>query len=242
MNNNRDISLAYDLIKEKILMPSKHYLNIIEIINKVTSYNENQGKSLTLLDFGCGQGLLLKLLENYNYNLYGYDFSNELIELAIKNTTNAKIYNKLPENKKYDVIVLSEVLEHLQDPLSVLKDLKDKLNKGGFLILTVPNGDRFNLGLYLHKKNEFQPINDIMYTFSEISLFLKLCSFRMLYWEGIGPIFRRSNTNNILIKIINKFLYPFLEKIFKAFGLFYLRTKQLIIVSQVDENISLRIN
>jgi len=81
-----------------------------------------------------------------------------------------------------------------------------------------------------------------MYTFSEISLILKLANFRMVYWEGIGPIFKRTRTKNLFYKIIYKFLYPPLENIFKFIGMFHLRTKQFLIVSKVDKNIILNIN
>ena len=242
MSNLENLSVGYDLIKDKILMPSTHYLKIISIINKIKKINDSDRTSLSVLDFGCGQGFLLKLLENYNYDLYGYDFSKKLVEIACQNTRASKIYNKLPVNRKYDIIILSEVLEHLQDPLSILKDLKNKLKKEGYLIITVPNGDRFNLGYFLHDKIQFQPINDLMYTFSEISLILKLANFRMVYWEGIGPIFKRTRTKNFLFKCIYRFLYPPLENFFKFIGFFHLRTKQLLVVSKVDENIILSIN
>tara|TARA_B100000212_G_scaffold342211_1_gene328236 strand:- start:3147 stop:3890 length:744 start_codon:yes stop_codon:yes gene_type:complete len=247
MSNKYDLSRSYDLVKDKILMPSRHYLKIIEIINKITKYNQSDKKFLSVLDFGCGQGLLLKLLENYNYDLYGYDFSKELVEIASQITNKSTIYNELPLDKKYDVIILSEVLEHLQDPLSILKVIKDKLNDNGYLIITVPNADRFNLGYFLHDKHQFQPIYDVMYTFSEISLILKLASFRMIYWEGIGPIFLRYRKNKnlffkIIYKILYEILYPPIETFFKAVGLFHLRSKQLLVVSRVDKNIVLNID
>merc|ERR1712000_687434 len=44
------------------------------------------------------------------------------------------------ENKKFDGIVCSEVLEHVKKPLDLIHTLKKKLNKEGAFVVTVPNG------------------------------------------------------------------------------------------------------
>jgi len=83
------------------------------------------------LDFGCGEGEVLPiLLERRNISCDRYDlfyFSK-------------KVY----ENKKYDLILSTEVFEHLRDPLQMLKKLLLHVKKNGYLLLMSafhPNDD-----------------------------------------------------------------------------------------------------
>ena len=76
----------------------------------------------TALDFGSGPGpVLAELLkqEGFRADIYDKHFAPE------------KVY----ENKKYDLITATEVLEHLKDPLGTLKLLKAHLNKNGILAI-----------------------------------------------------------------------------------------------------------
>lgn len=76
----------------------------------------------TALDFGSGPKAVLKqMLEGKGIKTDSYDiyFSPE----------------KVFENKKYDLITCTEVLEHLKEPLEVIKILKEHLNKKGMLAI-----------------------------------------------------------------------------------------------------------
>ena len=74
------------------------------------------------LDFGCGAtSLLSKLLKESGVKCDYYD----------------PIYHpdRLDDNKKYDLIVSTEVFEHLHQPRKVFESLLDRLEKGGYLAL-----------------------------------------------------------------------------------------------------------
>lgn len=76
----------------------------------------------TALDFGCGcTSLLAKLLEREGIECEYYD----------------PIYHPhtLDKNKKYDLIVSTEVFEHLHQPKEVFESLLDRLNRGGYLAI-----------------------------------------------------------------------------------------------------------
>ena len=74
------------------------------------------------LDFGCGKSTLL---------------SNMLKEEGIDCDAYDPIYHPdgISEDKKYDLIVSTEVFEHLKDPKEVFENLLSRLNKGGFLAI-----------------------------------------------------------------------------------------------------------
>ena len=96
-----------------------------------------------ILDFGCGYGKLASVLTEKEYT--GIDRDKEIIEFAKVNNAerwNAKFYS-LDEfenkNYKFDTVVLSAVIEHLDYPVQTLMELKKYLNDGGRIIITTPS-------------------------------------------------------------------------------------------------------
>jgi SAM-dependent methyltransferase len=101
--------------------------------------------SLRIADYGCGPGMLLKELGRASpgSRFYGYDFASAGIRVARDNFPAASfgerdIYQAFPD--RYDVILCTEVLEHLARPQRALANLLEQLAAGGLLLLTVPDG------------------------------------------------------------------------------------------------------
>ncbi|MBI1870779.1 MAG: class I SAM-dependent methyltransferase [Chlamydiae bacterium] len=100
-----------------------------------------------ILDLGCGDGFYLHLLSELgNYDLYGIDPDDRALKSAKRNLADKKIdlrqgkIETLPyEDHFFDRIILSEVLEHLQDDRLGLKDCYRVLKPGGIVIATVPH-------------------------------------------------------------------------------------------------------
>lgn len=104
-------------------------------------------ESHLILDVGCGNGNISRYLGNLGYRTTGVDISEKAIEKAQSLNTyqNVEFFVKNAEqlndeNRKFDAIICSEVLEHLENPLELLEAIKKILNKDGILIVTVPNG------------------------------------------------------------------------------------------------------
>lgn len=100
-----------------------------------------------VLDVGCGNGIISMHLGKEGFNVKGIDVSEKAIQKAIaSNPLNNVTFENLSaeelvaKGEKYDAIVCSEVLEHLQDPGELLSKLHQSLTDNGVLIVTVPNG------------------------------------------------------------------------------------------------------
>ena len=100
------------------------------------------------LDVGCWTGNLGKfLIENKNCVVDGIDFKSEVLEVAQSNGYNKTFLMNLNSEfldlkiikKKYQVIILADVLEHLTNPRGVLSYLKQFLSPGGQIIISLPN-------------------------------------------------------------------------------------------------------
>lgn len=121
----------------------KHYSNftflpLIKNTEIILSKNFNN-KNVKILDIGCGPGHLANYLEDKGYLDYtGIDFSSQAISMAKKissyNFYVENIYNTDKFDNNYDVIIGSEVLEHLGSDLEVIK----KINKNTFCIFSLP--------------------------------------------------------------------------------------------------------
>lgn len=97
----------------------------------------------TLLELGCGAGeFLRKAATAVNYSL-GVDINPDALEVARKKGLNVRQEDIEKLQEKFDMIVMFEVLEHLQSPSQILQALADALNPGGVLVVSVPNPDGY---------------------------------------------------------------------------------------------------
>jgi len=90
-----------------------------------------------VLDFGCGTGDLLLLLSGNGHTLCGVDISGEALKMAEQRGVKAELRTDWPAGK-WDTIICSQVLEHLEDPGQWVNEAKGRLAKDGRLLVTVP--------------------------------------------------------------------------------------------------------
>ncbi|ADG70233.1 class I SAM-dependent methyltransferase [Brachyspira murdochii] len=117
------------------------YNGVIDRIEKFIN------KDSSIIDIGCAKGGLLRAFQDRGYtNLYGIESSKEAIE-------NLKQYNIGGEassifdlkniDKKFDVVILSQVLEHIYDLKNVKYILENILNDNGILYIDIPDATSY---------------------------------------------------------------------------------------------------
>jgi 2-polyprenyl-3-methyl-5-hydroxy-6-metoxy-1,4-benzoquinol methylase len=106
------------------------------------------GKNKRVLEVGSGPGSITKLLSSVsNCRVTALDVDAESIrklETYCERTYHVDLntsnwQNLLQKEEKFDVLVAADVLEHLYDPLAVLKTMKDFLGNDGYIVISLPH-------------------------------------------------------------------------------------------------------
>lgn len=119
-----------------------------------------------ILDVGCGEGFTLHRLreKNIGEELEGIDFLKTAIEIGKKQYPDltlkeGSIYDLSYKDNSFDLVLCTEVLEHLVDPQKALRELARVSKK--YLLLSVPNEPWFMLANFIRGKNLLRCGNDI---------------------------------------------------------------------------------
>jgi SAM-dependent methyltransferase len=94
-----------------------------------------------LLDFGCGSGAFASLMAKGPYDVVGLEpFSlGKPLEKPRLQLLRSPLQKVRPQLGQFDVVTLWQVLEHVEDPASLLADLATHVRPDGVMIVSVPN-------------------------------------------------------------------------------------------------------
>ena len=136
--------------------------NIIKLLNIINKY-KSEGE---VLDIGVGFGLFSSLLyRTGKYTLDVIDPSNQPFYLnEIPHTLYRKHLQEYKPRKKYDVILLIDVIEHFSNPIQSLTHIRNLLNKDGIIVIQTPNYK--SLMRYISKDWSWWMIEDHKFFFS----------------------------------------------------------------------------
>lgn len=102
----------------------------------------------SVLDIGCGNGKFLAMLKEANpkLRLFGVDSNKSAVEAATAAGVPAKVMSideqiNLGVSEWFDCITLWGVLEHVKDPMKVLRAAHEQLTPNGLLVVCVPNAN-----------------------------------------------------------------------------------------------------
>lgn len=133
-----------------------------EVLKEILRYRQRGA----LLDIGCGNGSLLAAAKGIFNPCEGIEPHSLARELAIQKSGSV-VYDQPIEklqldSESYDIIVLSQVIEHLPYPSNIISELYRILKKGGIVFISCPNvtGLSFRLfGMYHTHISSWQHIN-----------------------------------------------------------------------------------
>ncbi|OIP75276.1 MAG: SAM-dependent methyltransferase [Oscillatoriales cyanobacterium CG2_30_44_21] len=139
-------------------LPGHHHNYLVPPLQKMLSGTSlTKGVPLKILDIGCGNGSLSNFFASLGYEVIGIEDSKSGIALAKQNFPNCEFIHSsvydLPYQDledKFDIVLSTEVIEHLLYPRILIQAAKRCLKPDGKLILTTPyHGYLKNLALAL---------------------------------------------------------------------------------------------
>ncbi len=181
--------------------------------------NQYASKSKTVLDIGCGTAAKSFYLASQGKKVTGIDISQKAIDSCLQNAKafnlqkNTNFINQTLEDyktsKNFDLILCTEVIEHIQDDQKMLKKIFTLLNKNGILILTTPsqNAPLYRIGFL----NQFdQRVGHLRrYNLKPLTKLLQKSGFSIITTqksEGIvrNFIFTSSIGGKVILRLINR--------------------------------------
>lgn len=117
---------------------------IMQRIKHLKSYLQGERK-IKMLEIGCGTGMFLKHCRDVeNYEVEGVEPNKKMCEVLRENNinvVNGKFEDISIRDKRYDVVCMFHVLEHVWDAVHSIKRINAILDAGGMLYLELPNYD-----------------------------------------------------------------------------------------------------
>src|SRR3989339_1761913 len=118
--------------------------NLARFLYKYAKRVTCNAKRPKLLDVGAGNGLLLKFFKAQGFEISGFELEKKNVENIKKDPLlkNENIHQgditKLEGNQEYDVVIASDVIEHIKDDILAIQNLWSFVKPNGILIITVP--------------------------------------------------------------------------------------------------------
>jgi len=203
---HKNIRLQHHIITKKDFT----YRNILKILKKHLSGN------LEILDIGCGVGSVSFLLAYLNNKVTGIDISSKAIEsckansllLGLSQNINfLKIdFPKESVNGRFDLIICSEVLEHIEDEGTAIRKIHSMLKNKGLVFISVPS---LNAPLYrwkLSQKFDEEVGHLRRYTSEDITRKLKTSGFDILEIDLEEGVLRNFLFLNPIAKKLIRFI------------------------------------
>ena len=143
-------SIGVDFAEKYVDVIDQSYLDQIEFktktfelfFKKVKKYLNKEHK---ILEIGAYYGILGNLISPHVKEYHGLELSTHAANYAKKNFNLNMITEKpeqyLEKDNKYDLIIMTDVIEHLDNPFKVLSLIEKSLNEEGQLILSTFNFD-----------------------------------------------------------------------------------------------------
>lgn len=117
----------------------KPILDYLELIAKGST------KELNVLELGSGNGRNLEIFKKYNHKVTAVDGLIDAVEVCKEKGIDSFLADLdqgleiESDEKGFDLILILDVLEHLVDPLNLLKECKKLVSKDGMVIINLPN-------------------------------------------------------------------------------------------------------
>jgi ubiquinone/menaquinone biosynthesis C-methylase UbiE len=208
-------------------------------------YIRKHKKDGRLLDVGCGKGFFLKYAKK-SYETYGIDISEFAIEKSRERLDSPRLYvgdvTHLAFSAGYfDIVTCFDVLEHVDNPTTAVKECERVLAGNGLLIVSVPNTE--SLGLKLNKQRWFgyrDPKHVSLLSTQEWVNLVQACGFEIVdeFYDGLWDSPYSSKLPAFVQHFMFKIPFTLLFPVLGIFGIIFPKAwgENIIIVARKMPN------
>lgn len=196
-----------------------------QLVQEIVKNEASHSKEPKIFDVGCGTGANLAAFSQYGKS-FGIDMATEAIKFCRSRGLNNLVISKVESlaylSESFDVITALDVLEHIDDDLTAMKELHRVCKNGGTLLVTVPAygflWSEHDEALHHRRRYAAYELRNKLtlagFDVERCTYFITFFFFPILFIRILQSIFKHSThpkTSHIeLPKIINQFLISIL--------------------------------
>ena len=191
---------------------------LLDLICNYKGWKDGNGKSL--IDIGCGTGFLIAEADSMGFEPSGVAISQELLDKASVHAKSASLHCGLIEGldlpgNSFDVCILSDTLEHVRDPVAVMRAVWNILKPDGVVLVATPSLDSFSARIMKDKWIELKEEHLFYFNSANLQTLLYKTGFscismaphrKVLYLEYLKAHFDRYPFDSIIFFNIAKCL------------------------------------
>ena len=177
--------IDYDLDKE---VTKKTYLDYLDVIGKYVG-KESQ---ISMFEVGCATGFFMDLARQRGWETEGIDISEYAIKKALAKglVATAAVLESYQSAKKFDVVVMHDLIEHVKDPVDVINRSKSLLAENGLLLFTTPDAGSLWARIWNKHWHAFVPPQHLFYfSAKNLGSILEKNGFKVIHTAHHGKWF-----------------------------------------------------
>lgn len=153
------------------------------MLKKILPYK----KEGNILDIGTASGFLLEEAKKLGFEPYGVELSEYSSSIAKKKFGDNRIYNGTLEASPFkenffDLITMTDLLEHIKNPIEILKYCHNLLRyTGGYIMITVPDTTSFTHNLMKSKWTQYKLEHLFYFNRKNMEIIAKNTGFEIIY-------------------------------------------------------------
>ena len=232
---NSNLEDAYSNVEDERYIQQIPYKkkNFELLFSKISSFLNNNHK---VLEIGSYYGILGSIIKPHVKNYTGVELSRHASEYSKKNynlnVINESLDKFLRKNILFDVIIMSDVIEHLDNPFNVLSLIEKNLEPNGIFIFTTMNMDALLPKIMRGKYHWIMPQHKFYFSNSTLRYFLKRNNMDIFKIKNDA---RLISVEYLLFKLC--VLMPKIDFVFKFFLKFNFLKKVTAKINLFDLNI-----
>lgn len=172
---------------------NENYLSKKEKKLKRSGKRINRCKALVqgnlFLEIGCNVGIATEAARRLGFDAVGIDVDAAAIDIAKAEFPECRFYAELSTDfaargERYDVIYCSEVMEHVPDPMSVLRSMKELLAENGIIWMSTPDAGHWRTPKNVLEWKELAPPDHIgMFSPKSLAIALRQSGLKIIKQE-----------------------------------------------------------